>query len=373
MKTYKLNWTLLVLLFINHVGFAQTYTSWDEVDSKRFGKETIFTSISDRKPLNGDYKISEKSGAYADIQFKNGKINGSYISYDSNGKKMSEANYKEGKIEGKQTSYFQNGKIEEETFYKNGLKEGAWLTYNKEGKKIREENYKNDQKEGKWIKILKTPQQNTTSKVIEFYKNNDPTGTWEERLTDGKLKWERRYSAPTDYSEKRYFPNGKVSSEEIIKKRKKNGVASYFSPEGLLQHKINFNNDHIVYKEEYFENGILKKKTSYKYGAINGPYELYNEEGIKIKEGNRKNTYKEGIWKVYEGKKGRLFSEITYKNDKENGLGKFYNTDAKRLEREGKYLNGKKDGIWKHYDMAGELAKEIEYKKGRKVSVKKYN
>jgi len=373
MKGYKLDWVILIISFVYYTGSAQNYTSWDEIETKRFGKETIFTSRNDNKPLHGNYKISETSGAYADINFKNGKIDGIYISYNSGGNKISEAIYKEGKVEGKYISYFNNGKTQEETFYKNGLKQGTWLTYNKKGEKIKEENYKDDSREGKWIKILKNPAENTTSKVIEFYKDNEPTGRWEERLTDGKLKWEKKYNAPTDYIEKKYYPNEKLSSEVIIKDRRKNGIASYFSQEGILQYKINYNNNNIIYQEDYFENGVLKSKKSYKYGVINGAYEEYNEDGIKIKEGTRKDTYKEGVWKIYEGKKGRLSCEITYKNDNENGPAKFYDTNAKRVEREGQYLNGKKHGIWKHYDLAGELVKEVEYSKGKQVSEKKYN
>ncbi len=364
---------VFLLLCITYTISAQNYTSWDDVESKRFGKETIFTSRTDKKPLHGAYKISENSGAYADINFKNGKIDGLYVNYDFNSNKIAEATYKEGKIEGKQVSYFQNGNVQEETFYKNGLKEGTWLTYNRKGEKIREENYKNGNKEGKWLITKTYPDENTTSKVTEYYKNNEPTGHWEERLTDGKLKWEKVHSAPTNYIEKHYYPNGKLSSEVEVKDRRKNGLASYFTPEGLLQYKVNYNKDYIDYKEQYFENGVLKSKTSYKYGRIDGGYVRYNKDGIKIEEGVRKDTYKDGVWKIYEGRKGRLSCEITYKNGNENGPVKFYNTNAKKVEKEGQYLNGKKHGVWKHYDMAGELTKEEEYNKGKLVSEKRYN
>ena len=136
---------------------------------------------------------------------------------------------------------------------------------------------------------------------------------------------------------------------------------------------MNYENDHIVYKEKYFENGVLETKTSYKYGKVNGLYERYNEDGIKITEGTRKDTYKEGIWKIFEGKKGRLISEINYENNKPNGSAKFYDSKSKSLKEEGQYLNGKQDGKWKSYDPSGELTKEVEYEKGRQISEKSYN
>lgn len=365
--------SFLIFTIITYTSFSQTYTSWDDVETKRFGKESIFMSREDGKPLNGSYKISERSGAYADITFISGKINGVYTSYDFEGNKMSEATYESGKIEGKQVSYFQNGKVQEETFYKNGLKSGTWKTFNKKGEEIAVENYVNDKKDGKWIKKLKNPAENTLVTVTEFYKNGDATGHWEERLDDGKLRLEKEYSAPTDYIEKTYYPNGKISHEITVKDRQKNGKASYYTPEGLIQYKINYDNDNIVYREDYFENGVLQKKTSYKYGKINGLYERYNEDGVKIEEGHRKDTYKDGIWKIFEGKKGRLTSEINYTNNKPNGTAKFYDTKSKTVTQEGQYLNGKQHGQWKHYDASGELTKEVEYDKGREVSEKTYN
>jgi len=231
------------------VSFAQNYTSWDDVETKRFGKESIFISSIDDKPLHGSYKISERSGAYADINFVNGKIDGVYTTYDFDSNKISEATYKAGKIEGKQVSYFQNGKIQEETFYKNGLKDGVWKSFNKKGEELSREQYKDDKKEGKWTKILKNPAENTIINVTEFYKNGDPSGHWEERLDDGKLKTEKMYSFPTDYVEKNYYPNGKLSNEITMKDRNKNGIASYFTPEGLLEYKVNYDNSTVIYKE----------------------------------------------------------------------------------------------------------------------------
>jgi len=373
MKTYNKYVFALLFVMISFTLFAQTYTSWDKVETQQFGKETIYRSKEDAKPLHGKYKIAETSGAYAEINFENGKIDGPYINYDFTGSKESEASYKNGKIEGKQISYFQNGNIQEQTEYKNGLKEGNWITYNKKGEKIREESYRNDKKEGKWLKTLKNPDENTTSKVIEFYKENEPIGRWEKRLSDGKLVWERTYNAPRDYVEKHYYPNTKLSSEINIVDNRKNGIASYYTPEGLLQYKMNYDDDYIVYKEEYFENGVLERKTSYKYGKINGPFVRYNEDGIKIEEGIRKDTYKNGVWKIFESKKGRLISEITYKNGNQNGPAKFYDTNAKSVKQEGQYLNGKQHGTWRHYDSSGELTKEVEYNKGKQVSEKTYN
>lgn len=365
----------LVVLFIiigSHLTYSQVYLSWGDVETARFGKETIYKSKEDNKPLNGPYKISETSGAYADITFKNGKIDGSYISFDFAGNKESEVAYVDGKAEGKNTAYFQNGKVESESFYKNSEKIGTWKTFNKKGEIISTENYKEGAKEGKWTRTLRNPSENTTSIVTEYYKNDKPTGNWEERYTDGQLLWEEIYSAPTDYIKKTYHRNGKLAEERYVEDRKKNGITSFFTPEGILEFKLNYDNDTVVYKEAYYENGILESKTSYKFGTVNGLYQRFSEEGIKIKEGQYKDTYKDGVWKIYDKKKGRLISEISYANDNENGDCTFYNK-AKTPSLKGQYLNGKKDGVWKEFDLAGDLVKETEYDKGKQVSEKSFN
>ena len=364
---------LFIVCIITYTSFAQNYISWDEVATKKFGKEIIYSLKADKSSLNGNYKISEKSGAYADITFKNGKIDGSYVSYDFEGNKEGEANYKEGKIEGKQISYFQNGDVQEETFYINGLKDGTWKIFNKKGEQIATEHYKNDKKDGKWVNKVKNLDENITLIRTEYYNEGKAIGTWEERIVGGNVRSEKKHSTPTDYVEKVYFPNGKLSKEIQVKDHRKNGISSFFNAEGLLQHKINYENDNVVYQEKYFENGGLKSKTSFKYGKVNGPFEEYNEDGIKIIEGTRKETYKEGIWKIYEGRKGRLSSAIMYTNGKPNGSAKFYDHSSKTITREGQYLHGKQHGVWKHYDPSGELTKEVAYDKGRQISEKKYN
>lgn len=365
--------TIIAALFIISSMLSQQYTSWDNVKTQRFGKETIYSLHSDQKPLNGEYKISERSGAYAHLTFKNGKIDGSYISYDFQGNKISEANYKEGKVFGKSVSYHQNGKLEQESYYLNSLKEGTWLSYDRKGKVKSTERYKNDKKNGEWTRIVKNPAENTTATITENYKQGKPIGHWEERLKEGLLVWEKNFTSPTDYNEKKYYKNSIIASDIKYVDRKKEGLANFYTKEGLINYKIKYEKDVIIYKEEYYKNEILKLREHYKYGKRNGDYVKYSSLGFKLEEGTRKDTYKSGVWKCYDEKGGNLFSEITYDNDIANGKAKIYNTTVNRLQQEGDYLHGNKHGVWKHYTPAGKLEKEIEYDKGKQLTEKRYN
>ncbi|MEP0212977.1 MAG: toxin-antitoxin system YwqK family antitoxin, partial [Cellulophaga sp.] len=77
MKNIVLILTFLLAVTTN----AQVnYLMWENVDTQRFGKETLFKT--DNKLLNGSYKIAENSGAYTEVTFANGKMVGTKKNYD---------------------------------------------------------------------------------------------------------------------------------------------------------------------------------------------------------------------------------------------------------------------------------------------------
>lgn len=51
----------------------------------------------------------------------------------------------------KTTYYFENGKIQQEGFFKNGKLEGLWTSYDTNGNKLSVANYENGEKTGKWL------------------------------------------------------------------------------------------------------------------------------------------------------------------------------------------------------------------------------
>ncbi|MFB0910310.1 MAG: membrane-binding protein [Flavobacterium sp.] len=51
----------------------------------------------------------------------------------------------------KATSFHDNGKIQQVGFYKNGKLQGEWISYDSNGNKIAMATYDNGQKSGKWF------------------------------------------------------------------------------------------------------------------------------------------------------------------------------------------------------------------------------
>ena len=51
----------------------------------------------------------------------------------------------------KTTYYFENGKVQQEGFFKNGKLEGVWISYDTNGNKQSVATYKDGEKNGKWL------------------------------------------------------------------------------------------------------------------------------------------------------------------------------------------------------------------------------
>ena len=51
----------------------------------------------------------------------------------------------------KATYYYDNGRVQQEGFYKDGKLDGAWVSYDEKGNKLAVGEYTNGMKTGKWI------------------------------------------------------------------------------------------------------------------------------------------------------------------------------------------------------------------------------
>lgn len=349
---------------------AQAYLMWNEVETQRFGKETLYKDKSGNL-LDGHYKIAERSGAYSDLHFKNGKKDGKSTDYDFKERVIKKATYKNGKTNGKYTTYHQNGKIRTEGDFDMGKLDGEWRSYDDKGKLKTIENYKKGKKDGKWWKEI-DQQTQSKSYITEFYKDDIPFGHWEEKGDDGKLRWERDYKNQDSYTQKKYHSNGKLYMQYTLLNDELEGERLEYDPEGVLLARMVFKEGQPQLSESFFENGQKEKVINYAHGKLNGVYQEFTEEGVKIVEGNHKDDFREGVWRFFEPRKGNPKEDVTYKGGKKNGLYKLYN-EAKGVEIEGSYRNGEKDGLWKTYRLDGSLSQETQYQLGKEVSNKTYN
>ena len=108
-----------------------------------FYKGVMFTGIGFLKGKNGQF--------IAEINYKNGKIHGKRISYNSRGKVLSKDKFKNGI--GMMKSFYSNDHIKEKGMINNGIRQGLWSFYNQNGK-LKAEEFWSESKKGelKWEK-----------------------------------------------------------------------------------------------------------------------------------------------------------------------------------------------------------------------------
>ncbi|WP_445747275.1 hypothetical protein [Polaribacter sp.] len=256
-------------------------------NDKKDGKWTIYEFEKVRKVEN--YKDDNLHGEEI-TYFKNGKISsrgnyvndeadGQHITYYENGFISAIENYKIGVEHGKFISYFENGKLEASTNFVNGIEDGEFIEYDEDGKIINKGMYKNGEKIGPWIETkFQKATLGSEAKIIE---------------------------AISDYSKN-------TQSVKIYDTDKKLIETGFYQNEKKVGEWLEYRNGNIIARSNY-QNGLL-----------NGKWEKYDWNNLKIKEtGYYSNDQKSGLWKVYDD---------------------FFN-----LKETGSYLNGKKNGEWTNY------------------------
>ncbi|MDA8528605.1 toxin-antitoxin system YwqK family antitoxin [Opitutaceae bacterium] len=115
-------------------------------------------------------------------------------------------------------------------------------------------------------------------------------------------------------------------------------------------------------RKEYYDNGQLKSKGSYKNGIEDGLWECYWVNGRLWQKGSFKNGKQDGLWVQYDDN-GQLKSKGSYKDGERDGLWEIFDENG-QLERKGSYKYGKRDGLWKFYEN-GWLWQKGSYKNGK--------
>lgn len=144
-----------------------------------------------------------------------------------------------------------------------------------------------------------------------------------------------------------YFENGNIQGKgRMVNNEMVGDWEAYDEQSGKLSHVLSFENDEIVSKKLFYENGTLKSNTPYVDGKIEGVYKEYYEDGT-------------------------LAGIENYKNDLFQGESKSYHKNEE-LKHIGRNVNGKQEGTWKYYYDNGSLGVQVVFKNGEVVSEKKY-
>jgi antitoxin component YwqK of YwqJK toxin-antitoxin module len=79
-----------------------------------------------------------------------------------------------------------------------------------------------------------------------------------------------------------YYKNGQLKSKTTFKEGKGDGVWESYYENGQLEEKRNYKDgEKVVLIEIYYKNGQLKEKITYKDGRLDGVREGYDRDGTK--------------------------------------------------------------------------------------------
>ncbi len=361
---------------------------------------------------------------------QNVNSNGYNKFYYENGKISSEGNMKEGRPDGYWKTYSHSGKIKSEGNRKNFGLDSLWKFYNEEGKLLTEINYLIGKKEGikrSWdiegyifleesysagikqgisfsyfppdssqkkgkIKI-KTPFDKGKENGIayEYDLSGNIITIWE--YSYGVLKRQELINRIDKKGEKHgtwkeFFPTGKVKTETTFQSGKKMGYEKTFTENGglanidkyvgdSLQKEVPELTTKLEVRNEYYEDGSVKKTGTYLYGIAEGTHKEYTPEGkitgVKIyHEGNLITEgliddagNQQGDWREYHPN-GKIKGKGNYDNGVKIGDWIFYHPNGK-VEQKGKYdKKGRPQGLWQWYYDSGSILREETYLNGKR-------
>ncbi|MBT3208893.1 MAG: hypothetical protein HN704_01490 [Bacteroidetes bacterium] len=330
-------------------GFWKTYYNTGELKSEGNRKNFLLDSV---------WNFYQKSGTISEIiNYRYGKKNGYYFKNSINkndsvnfGKLISKELYLNDIKQGL-SYYYKNGKIHKLVNYKNGDKDGIAKEFNQDSVLIAVLNYRND------FLISK-------EKINRKDKDGLKQGAWKEFFSNDRLKSEANYLNDLLHGFYREFDRrGKL----IINQRYNYGI--------LIGDNIE-EKEQIVVKEEFYENGKIKKSGGFigknpvgihkefeQNGTISAAIlydDLGNVKGTGMIDDNVK---KQGEWKYFYPD-GKIKSKGKFRSNKKNGKWEYYYLNGNK-EQKGIYKNGKFSGDWIWYFENGKVKREEHYYNGK--------
>lgn len=309
---------------------------------------------------------------------------------------------------------YPNGKVSSEGRMVNGKPDGYWKTYYVSGVKKSEGNRRNFLLDSTWI--FYDEKGDTTEKINYLMgKRNGYYYKYEatEIVNRGKVNYlKSKELFVNDRKEGLayyYYPNGVINEVINYKNGKRSGVGKEFNEEGKIITLFNFYNDYMVDKQtinradkkglkqglwqEFYDNGKVKSEKYFVNDTLNGYVKEYNENGtlsssLLYQEGSLKQPENREEFPVEERSEfysdGKVKNKGYYKKDVPVGIHVFYNengeiTNAKIFDDNGRVMSeglltedGKKEGNWKNFYEDGEVKSQGVYKNNRQTGEWKF-
>jgi antitoxin component YwqK of YwqJK toxin-antitoxin module len=145
MRKITITFLTIVLCLVPSIALSETVAPTDLV--KRNG---IYYKKLTNKPYSGYTKGKSKYGFLEQGTVNNGRQEGVWEYYWTNGLLGEKGTYKDGKQDGIWKSYDENGQLAVKGTYKNDKLHGLMIRYHKNGQLYQEGTFSNNKRDGVW-------------------------------------------------------------------------------------------------------------------------------------------------------------------------------------------------------------------------------
>ena len=218
--------------------------------------------------------------------YNSGLLDGLETGFYPNGRIKYTQNWSKNILNGKKRVYYffeDKDVLREQYSFKNGLIEGEFLTFHESGEVESKAFYTSGIKDSKIYKYYK----NKNIKSIENYVDNSKEGEWVEYYESGKIK--KQYSYESDKYKGELFMYDEINSEVIYSVNYindlKHGLEEHFYASCEPKKQVKFLDGKKNGKEiEYYETGEIKSVQSYENGKPVGAKIIKYKSGRVKKE-----------------------------------------------------------------------------------------
>jgi uncharacterized protein len=347
----------------------------------------------------------EKGRIQKSVNYKEGKKNGSTITFDTlkrlvsvdnfvddvkqgvsktfhkSGKTKKIINFEKGKAEGTSYEYSEDSLITGISLYKggilqgyekinqkdkDGLKQGIWKDFHDNMEIRKEVKYNDDSLDG-YVKeydkkgnLLSTKKYNNGKQILRAPEIAN-VEVYKEVFEDGTLKYEGVYSDGVAIGTHfKYKQKNQCDSSLFLRDDSTNiyinklvcrnvpvpdSCIEYFDGTVVAKGAVDSLRNRIGLWYEYHNTGDFKGKGMYSVGGRNGDWEFFYPSGKLEQKGKYdKKGRAQGIWKWYY-ESGQLWREELYVNGKREGEIKDYD-EVGKIILSGNFIENKKDGLW---------------------------
>jgi antitoxin component YwqK of YwqJK toxin-antitoxin module len=303
LTNYKAGKTNGITTFYHRDGYKQRdmhHVDGDIQDSLIYyypnGKRRKYLPMKDSKVEGQLLYFDVLGNKRGEEAYVNNVENGPYTFYFENGQVETKGSYKNGKWDGDYEEYFINGQLKSKGKLVEGQKVGEWNTYYYNGNIDTKENYDLDgdltglYQDFTFDGFKRQELEYEDSKIM-YFRQYDRKGAI---VKEGKRKWGKFYFED-------YTIDGVKVKEGLLVKGEQRGEWIYYTDNGLLSSKENYNDEGKLEGVDYAYHASGEVRSAYTYadGVLQGYFVNYHPNGQISSHGWYENGYLEGAYEVY--------------------------------------------------------------------------